>query len=180
MIKQTIDTEAFVLGSEANITVKTFEISNNMNVKFLPKNVGIQFPNLSQFVVQKTGLTVVRNHYFKHMQNLERLYLNENRITSIDSGSFNDLISVEWLECYQNMIVTLDARLFATMVRLDGIDLNHNKIKFLDPQTFKIPGGKLRWVDMKSNACNHQTYAGRNLADLEGHLRTYCVIQTSV
>lgn len=159
IIEHDIDHEGYVLGSPLNSTVQRFKISDNEEVKFLPAQIGQKFPNLTDFWTEKCGLTIVRDFYFKNMGNLRLLGLNNNKILSVEPEAFRDLVNVEDLQLFGNKIVTLDEKLFVTMVELDYVTLTHNQIKFLSSTTFRIPGGKLKTVNLEENVCIDSLYS---------------------
>lgn len=174
-VNENIDKEDYVLESTLNNSVKLFVISDNRNVKFLPRNIGKKFPNLLIFATRRCGLTVVRDHYFENMQNLEIMDLKRNKITSIASDAFKDLCSVQILNLEHNRIENLDENLFLTMVKLEFLELSSNKIKSLSPTTFKIPAGKLEKVRLKSNVCIDKWYGVTyHLNQLEADIKTNC------
>lgn len=175
VINQTISSDAYVLGSQLDPAVEQFFISKNEEVKFLPRHIGDKFPNVKTFRVYKSGITVLREFYFKNMRKLQYLYLDDNQIATIEPSAFRDLISLKKLELARNMIQSLDEQLFVTMVNLDRLNLDNNKIKFLRPTTFNIPGGKLRSVDLESNVCIDGYYNSDSWKRLETTQRMNCL-----
>lgn len=153
LLNETVDIEVYELASELDATVTGFIITKNKEMKFLPKRIGENFPNLIEFRTDNCGLTVARNYFFENMQNLEFLNLNSNKIATVESDAFKDLIKVQYLNLNDNMIETLSEKVFKTNVDLLIVYLINNKIKVLNPNTFKIPGGKLRDVHLKGNVC---------------------------
>lgn len=112
------------------------------------------------------ALTVLRDFYFKNMQNLRYLDLWANQISIFEPEAFKDLTNVEKLFLNHNAIETLDEKLFKTMTSLETLLLNSNKIKFLNPSTFTIPNGSLRGVDLMSNLCINGDYSINGLKNL--------------
>lgn len=178
-IEENIDKSGYehVLKSNVDVTVERFYIRNNKAVKYLPKHIGEKFPNLKMFETVKCGLTFVRDYYFKNMKNLRYLNLYDNHITTIEPKAFDDLVHVESLSLSSNLIQTFDGNLFDFMKNLNTLYLNYNKITFLSSETFVIPNGKLRHVDLQSNACVSAVYETGNLNDfnqLKNDLKTKC------
>lgn len=173
---QSIESEDFyVLESPMYNNIEVFEIKDNKEAQYLPRHIGVKFPNLKEFWTINSGLTVVRDHYFKNMQNLNFLDLNSNQLENIESGAFKDLISLEMLNLENNGIQTLYEKLFSGMVKLKEVNLDRNKIKHIRPETFKIPGGKLTNVVLRENVCINQNYrSDTNLMELEGDLKNRC------
>lgn len=170
-INQPIDTEGHALGSPVNATVLQFQVNESKDVKFLPKYVGDKFPNLEFYLAWKCGLTILRDHYFNHMKNLQILTLSHNQISTIESEAFRDLVKVQDLKLGYNLIESLDDKLFTSMVNLEALSLNNNKIKILSPSTFKIPHGKLMTLELLSNVCIDKWYGQKRLRRME-HLES--------
>lgn len=172
---ENIDNDDYLLESTLDITVKSFDISDNRKVEFLPMRIGENFPKLLKFATRRCGLKIVQNHYFKNMQNLEFMDLKRNKIESIASNAFKDLVSLTNLNLEHNRIETLDEKLFVAMVYLEFIELNNNKIKFLSSETFKIPCGKLEKVRLRENACLDRWYGVKyQLNQLELDIKANC------
>lgn len=196
---QTIKSEDFFLASLEDTSIVQFLGERNKRLKFLPRGIGRKFPNLQRLVVNHCRLTIVRDFYFENMEELKVLHLDWNQISTIEPKSFDDLISLRnlslhhnqitkiepkafddlvslqflWLE--DNLIETLDEDLFTKMVNLESIFLQINKIKFLSPSTFKIPGGKLGFIDLRSNVCIKWNYGTHTpVSDLETDLERRC------
>lgn len=172
---ENIEHEDYILQSTLDNTVKAFDISDNRKVKFLPMRIGENFPKLIRFATRRCGLTVVRDHYFKNMQKLEFMDLKRNKIESIAGNAFKDLVSLTNLNLENNRIEILDESLLSSMIKLEFIELNSNKIKFLSPKTFKIPGGKLGRVRLRSNTCLDRWYGVKyQLNQLEFDIKANC------
>lgn len=179
LVNQTIAIEEHVLASPFNKTIEEFDISDNRDVKYLPKNIGEKFPNLKEFFAISCGLTVVRDFYFKDMKNLQFLTMTFNKISIIESEAFRDLISLERLWINDNLIETFHNKLFATMVKLQELSVDNNKIKVLSPTTFQIPDGKLELINLESNDCIDGYYGPhgpKTVGDLENEIRANCTI----
>lgn len=177
VVNQTIERENYVLGSEVDMTVEQFYISNNINVKELPKKIGEKFPNLIGFRVKGCGLTVVRSFYFDDMKNLRVLCLMSNKITNITIGTFRDLTNLERLFLSRNLIETIQNNIFSSMVSLQEIYLDNNKIKFLGSTIFEITNGMLKHVDLRSNICVDADYdanALKTAVDLKTDIEFNC------
>lgn len=160
-INQTIDSEDFFLSSPRNPSIEMFQPIERTQLKFLPSDIGEKFPNLVKFRVVSSGLTIVRDFYFKDMEKLIKLDLSKNQIKTIEPEAFDDLVNLHELSLWDNKIETLDKNLFVNLVNLSTISLGKNKIKLLHPSTFIIPGnGKLWSVDLRNNVCISEEYGG--------------------
>lgn len=152
-INQVIGSDAYVLASEPNATVTFFDISSNRQVKYLPREIGEKFPNLKEVAAMQCGLTIVRDHYFKNMRNVENVDLSFNYIASIEAGAFDDMESLKKLSLHFNMIEALDERTFSKLPNLGTLYIDKNKIRYLSPATFQTDSGKLEKVyDWESEA----------------------------
>lgn len=151
IFNQAIDSEEFGLGSPKNTSIQYFDASFNNQMKFLPKHIGRQLPNLKGFWANYGGLTIVRDFYFRNMDKLEILSLHDNQIKKIEAFAFDDLASLTGLFLWNNKIETLDEKIFTNLDKLVVIHLDNNQIKFLSPTTFWIPGNeKLGHVNLKA------------------------------
>lgn len=174
VINQTIEVDSYIFGSEVDTTVEQIYISDNKGVKYLPRNIGKNFPNLKGIRIWICGLSVVRNFYFKNMRNLKYLSLYKNKVVTIESEAFKDLISVRWFGLSGNMIETLHGKLFTTMVNLMQIHLNDNKIKFMSPTTFAIPVGELMFIGLEGNVCIDTKYSRQEFEHMKAYIRANC------
>lgn len=143
------------------------------NMKYIPKFIGMKFPNLKTFYAGRCGLIVLRDYYFSNMNNLKRLELFDNKITTIESEAFKDLCNVKFLSLRQNLIETLEQNPFQTMVQVEYIDLDSNKLKFLNPMTFNITGGKRSSIYLRSNVCVNGTFKSDS-EKLQLYLKANC------
>lgn len=179
LVNQTIAIEEHILASPFNKTIEEFDISDNKNVKYLPKHIGEKFPNLKEFFAISCGLTIVRDFYFENMQNLQFLTMTFNKISTIESEAFRDLVRLERLWINDNLIETLHNKLFVSMMNLQELSVDNNKIKILGPTTFKIPGGKLELINLESNVCIDGYYGlhgPKAVSELENDIRANCTM----
>lgn len=139
----------------------------------IPRQIGAKFPNLYDFQVYRSRITVVRSFFFEGMTKLEYMALSSFSSATIETGAFKDLISLKklFLDCG---IETLEENVFATMINLEEIYLNNNQIKVLSPTTFNISGGKLRFVNLQSNFCIDKFYWLNELPRLEADIAAKC------
>lgn len=176
-VGQDIESEDYVLVSKPDATIKACQVSNNRQVKFLPRHVSEKFPGLTTFSAIQCGLTILRDFYFMGMQTLERLFLSNNFIALIEPKAFKDLTSVVELSLKGNLIEILEGNHFSTMINLHYLLLSDNKIKVLSVDTFKIPDGKLNYVELQSNTCINGIY---NMTMLESALQEKCTLEKAV
>lgn len=177
-INQTIDTEDFVIKSLKNPSIDKFDARNNKKIRYLPRNIGVKFPNLRVFWASDCELTIVRDFYFKNMGKLELFDLRRNQIKKIEPKAFDDLVRLRMFYLTNNLIETLDENLFVNMEYLQMFSLKNNKIKFLSPIMIRHIGNLAPEVaDFSLNVCIDQVYSKhrKNLDQLESDLRTHCL-----
>lgn len=173
-IKVPIESDDYIIETQVDDTINVFDVRKNKGVEFLPKGIGEKFPNLSNLFASITGLTVVREFYFKDLKKAKGIDLSNNNIAIIEPGAFTDLISLEKLWLFNNKIETLDKNLFASMVNLADLHIHHNQIKFLSSTTFRIAGGKPMEVDLRVNVCINKNYRPDDYQLLEADLAAAC------
>lgn len=174
VVSQMINSDDYELTSPVNNTVEQFYIRDKKEVEHMPRRIGEKLPNLKELQVAICRLEILRKHYFHKMPNLRVLTLSFNKIAAIESDAFKGLASVEKLYLQNNLIGALDESLFVTMINLEALFLNDNKIKFLSSTAFKIPGGKLHYLNLKRNFCKLKKYRTNGLHILEYDLSTRC------
>lgn len=173
-VNQTIDSDLYVLGSALDTTVEQFCMNGIKKLTEIPKNIGEKFPTLQEFFTTRCQLTTLRNYYFKNMRNVKFLNVRENKIATIEADAFKDLVNVHRLTLTTNLIETLDVNIFATMVKLEFLNLNENKIKVLKPETFVIPGGIMKVIDLERNDCISMWYASDRWVQMASDLKANC------
>lgn len=175
-INESIDTEAYVIGSAFNTSIELFDVSSNRNIKYFPRHIGQKFPNLERLGANGCGLVVLRNFYFSDMRNLKNMFLNDNAISSIGLEAFNDLINLRDLLLSQNMLETLPEKLFHKMVNLVNLSLANNNFKSLSPMLFEIPNGIIEYVDLRQANCINEAYyrIDWNWDKLQPDIRSNC------
>lgn len=176
-MKKVIDTEFHIMGSDIDTTVQGFYLHDELETKYLPKYIGQKLPELQEVAVHGTGLTIVRDYYFKNLKKLRFLTLYANNIAVVEPEAFTDLANVEELRLQHNRIGSLDEKIFSTMIKLKKIYLNNNSLKILMPTTFVIPDGSLNTVNLDSNGCIDKYYNVNNIYRLEADLGVKCAIQ---
>lgn len=175
MIREVIDTEFHVLESEIDNNIRGFHLHDALETKYLPKYIGDKLPDLQEIAVHGTGLSVVREYYFKNLRRLRFLTLYGNNIAVIEPKAFMDLVNVEELRLQHNKIGTLDENIFNTMSKLKKVYLNNNILKSLMPTTFTIPDGSLNTVNLDSNSCIDKYYNENNIYRLDADLKAKCL-----
>lgn len=177
VVNQNIDSESYVLASPLSVSVQQFYISKNINVEYLPRQIGKTFPNLLELRTTSCGITVVHDYFFEGMKKLQVMVLYNNRISKIESKAFSDLISVTDLILDYNAIETLDNDIFIEMIKMERISLDNNKIKFMRPTIFNIPRGNLERVYLAGNVCVNKWFGANNdIHQVEHYLKENCTL----
>lgn len=157
-----------------NLTILNFEIIENKNVFFLPRKIGLKFPNLEEFTAKKCSLSIIRSFYFDFMRRVQFIDLSFNEISIIEKRSFRDLFRLKYLFLGNNRIEDLDKEMFQALVNLKYLDVSYNKIKSLETTVFSIAGGSLFEVNLLSNTCINGTYEGNEIISMKAHFETRC------
>lgn len=89
-----IDSIGFTISTPRNETIGALEMNNNSKIRFLPEEVGEQFPNLLAYYAFSCSLTEVSKINFQSLFNLKVLVLNSNKIENIAVNTFEDLKSL--------------------------------------------------------------------------------------
>lgn len=175
-VNQTIDSEESIVGSELDATVKIFSVLFELKVVYLPKHIGVKFPNLEEFYLYNADVAKIRDFYFKDMNKLRFMLLSGNKIVTIEAGAFNDLVSMEEMHLSYNQIRTLDERLFLTMLNLRKLYLNNNKIKFLSPTMFNhlLDRDNFEKINLEGNVCIDKNYKPYSFNYLQPDLKSTC------
>jgi Leucine rich repeat len=124
----TLDEQDITISSLKSTAIEFFEIENNKNVKFLPVDVGVTFPQLIEFKVADCKVRTVESNIFTHMNNLTNLQLIKNEISHIAEDAFDDLKKLKDLDLSYNKLETLSSKLFYSLSCLEGLYLDHNNI----------------------------------------------------
>lgn len=138
------------ISSASDSQVNWFDISDNKNVKYLPRNVFRKFPNTEIYTAFDSGLVEINRNNFYGAEKLHGLWLDHNKIASIESESFSEMSSLEWLYLGFNQLTTIDANLFDNLVALNSLSLEKNKLTSLSPHAF-YSLGKLEWIHLNRN-----------------------------
>lgn len=110
-----------------NVEAVAFE--DSPDVEYLPRGLGIIFPNLKALKVSNCGLKEISRNDLDDLEMLEEVELSSNPIESLPSNLFND------------------------MLMLRRISFANSKIKFVSPNLFKpIAKNGMAHIDFRGNA----------------------------
>lgn len=95
----TIITSTDVICSEPeNLLVRGLNLSNNKNIKYLPIEIDMSFPNLIGYSAANCKIEAITKYNFKNLYEVKMLWLLQNKIERIMSDTFEDLASLEILD----------------------------------------------------------------------------------
>lgn len=129
---------------QRNRRVKRLLIDDE-DVEKLPTNIGRNFPDLEEIVVQNSKLKSVTPDIFKEMPKLKELDLSNNMLTNIPAGTFRHLPSVEKINLENNKIYNINPKVFEGLRKLISINLRRNGCidDVFEYQTISLIGQKL-------------------------------------
>lgn len=198
---QKTNREDFIIDNKLDSEGKTFNISFNSQIEFLPENVADSFPDLIYYFGQSCAVKCVNEKHFKGLHELKELYLNDNRIKTIVSDSFKDLAKLEILNLNNNEIKKICPKLFESLInlrriqlrfnkittlakclfkhnlKLEEIDISGNKIRTLEPATFDHLK-ELKNIDLMCNTCFSKSYKRECLQDFYRDSKANCSLTT--
>ena len=117
--------------------VKRFSLDNNKNVKRLPENLSLVFPDLIEISTINSSLSRVSRNNFEGLKQLKFLNLSHNNILHIEPDAFDDLEMLESLDLSDNNMEFIEENLLYKLKSLKKLNLSGNKLHYLHPKTFK-------------------------------------------
>ncbi|KAG5684223.1 hypothetical protein PVAND_013461 [Polypedilum vanderplanki] len=136
--------------SPRNKRVKGLSFVDNKNVKFLPKNIASEFPNLVEISAFNTSINSVPNGVLNNLPKLKNLQLMSSDISSVDPQAFHNLPSLESLDMSNNNLYDLPSDSFKSVSSLKSLYIANNNLRQLDPKIFEnIPD--LRNISLENN-----------------------------
>jgi Leucine-rich repeat (LRR) protein len=122
---------------ESQETVEAFDIRENSQVEFIPKNLAQKLPKLISIEISYCTVESVEDHHFQGLSELIELSLAHNKIKSISTDSFKTNIKLESLSLNGNEIIYLSNDHFQSLINLKRLNLNDNKIVFVQSKSFE-------------------------------------------
>lgn len=157
---QIIDSKDYVIVPQTrDDEVQSFAVVGNLEVKFLPQNIGELFANLEHFTATNSSIGLLEEETFAGLRKLKSLSLANNRLRAIIPETFNDLRELHELDLSHNRIATVDETLFQRLSKLKVLRLNDNEIHYLHPKLLK----PLRNLQNISISNNHLTILDDNV-----------------
>ena len=122
-----------ILPSE-NITSLEYKSENTL--KFIPKSIFQQFPQIQLLFISNSKLTQLKQNYFKNAENLKFLKISQNPLKELADDTFGEALNLDNINLEQNEIEMISRYAFRGLSKVSGIFLASNKIKFLPFNTF--------------------------------------------
>lgn len=148
-IKNAIAADDVVIESPRDLSVQGISIRNDKEVKFLPENFAVIFPELLAIDVRNCAVQII-DGAFTNLRKLRRLTLPGNEIAIIVNDAFVDLESLEFLNLDHNKIHFLHADMFDSLVNLKNISLDFNSLVEIPKELFSN-NPKLEWIWLAGN-----------------------------
>lgn len=116
----------------------------------IPRDIGQEFQNISNLIIQNSNLNLIRRDDFTSMIQMRKLQLYQNKIQKIDFDSFYELKNLALLDLDRNQITSLPAKLLAESRNLHVFSAAYNKIKEI-PQKFFDNTKFIRKINLRDN-----------------------------
>ncbi|KAL7026929.1 hypothetical protein ACKWTF_005238 [Chironomus riparius] len=130
--------------------VEVLKFDNNKNIKYLPDNIALVFPNLKEITAENSAIELILPGDFEDLNKLENIVLSGNDLKSIEPETFDGLDNLKNLDLSNNQIEFIDEDAFGRLPSLKNLDLDNNEITFIHPKTFRnIP--KLETLKIEGN-----------------------------
>lgn len=147
---QDITGRDFFISNDFNPSTTSFEIFDNEDVEFLPRNLGEVFPKLKHLSVTDCSLADIEDDVIRTLPNLIDLCLENNEIEVVRKRTFDLIPKLTVLDLSGNLIEMLNSNVFNSLVNLQNLFLANNQIKSLNANTFSRLD-KLVFLDISHN-----------------------------
>ena len=74
----------------------------NQQIKELPKDAFLKFPNLNQLAITNSGMERIDRHAFLGLKGLRTLVLKKNKLLEIENGALDNLVNLKYLDFSHN------------------------------------------------------------------------------
>lgn len=122
----------------------------NTGSRYLPKRLGVFFPNMKMLKITKSQLRLIEFRDFYNMKQLKELLLSENRIEKLPACLFRYAENVEIIDLSQNRIKVLPEDAFNNLPNLHTVLLNNNALMRVFQGAFTF-NANLNRVEMRHN-----------------------------
>ncbi|XP_070496295.1 protein artichoke-like [Chironomus tepperi] len=106
----------------------TVLVIRELDVLYMPGNIGSTFINIKAITVEKCGLTKLSVGDFAGLDSVIALEIVLNNITAIEAGAFDDLTALETLNLSDNQIKALPLKIFVELPYLISLSLDNNDL----------------------------------------------------
>lgn len=110
---------------KSNDDVKWLSVSN-VDLTYLPGNIGTFFPNLDFLQWTDSNLTTVKAEDLKSLPKLEKFYVRRNKISSLGGDLFTHTAGIKELDFYKNPIEKVGHDLLTNLKYLEVVDFRDN------------------------------------------------------
>lgn len=165
---------------------------------FLPINLGVNFQEITELIVDSSGLyqidpqsfenmkfllcLILSNNKifeiptsaFKNLKNLRFLDLSINKLKSLKIGAFKGLRNVEQLMLNNNLLTMISSNSFDSLIKLKNLTLHNNSLKFISPN-FLTQFPQLSTVDFTNNICVNLSFPNDTKAKIEKTIVDQCI-----
>lgn len=122
----------------------------NTGSLYLPKRLGVVFPNLRVLKITQSHLRLIEFRDFYHMKKLKELLLAHNKIEKLPACLFRYASSIEEIDLSSNLIKVLHEDTFINLPNLQSFIINDNAIRHVYQGTF-ASNFELKRLEMKHN-----------------------------
>lgn len=95
MHQTAIHSASFMITSEKDETIDGFDSRGNLQLAYVPANLGEKLPNLILLQASECAIKHLTKESFKGLGKLRNLWLFGNRIEEIDADLFENIPSIE-------------------------------------------------------------------------------------
>jgi Leucine-rich repeat (LRR) protein len=145
----------------------------NPQITFIPKRIGVNFPQLKTLLITKSSLKYIEWRDFKYLNHLHTLSLHDNKISHVSQCAFQYLESLVRVILDGNHLVALSESLFENLPNLEYFSVSFNNITQLKADLF-ANNPQLKEVVVRNNYLNRievnfQTMKGIEYIDFSGN-----------
>ncbi|XP_035240144.1 immunoglobulin superfamily member 10 isoform X2 [Anguilla anguilla] len=104
--------------------------------RYLTAIPGAIQPTVERMNLGYNSLSVLKEHDFSGLRNLELLMLHSNTIHKIEDKAFDDLQSLQVLKMSYNRVKEINKETLQGLKSLVRLHMDHNRIEFINPEAF--------------------------------------------
>lgn len=123
--------------------------------------------SLKELILRRNSFTILNNHAFNELYNLDWLDLSHNNLTVLRRRCFQGLTSLQKLELNNNHINQLQSDQFSDLRNLRILNLAHNRLRSLPREIFVHT--RIEYLDLSNNQLT--LWPANSLSDIGFTLR---------